>query len=267
MLWNQRAMEAPAAVAQYVAASGLEPSEAAALTYAVAALGGDLQNAPVLDLGVGGGRTIAPLRAVSRDYTGLDYSPAMVTAARTRHPGVRIDHGDATKLHDLYARDYFQLVVFSCNGLGMASHADRLRILAAVHRVLRPGGLFVFSNHNRSSPEHARAFALPEIELDLRHRPVRSAVHAARFARDVAVRAVNRMRYLPHQINTPDYSIVNSPSHNYGVMLYLIDLARQTRQLADAGFDLLAAFDLSGREITEDTRDDSILYVARKPVA
>jgi SAM-dependent methyltransferase len=190
----------------------------------------------------------------------------MVEAARARHPGVRIEHGDATKLADIFAPGYFQLVVFSCNGLGMASHADRLRILAAVHRILRPGGAFVFSNHNRSSPVHTARFALPALELDLRHRPVRSLVHTARFARDVAARAVNRVRNLRHEIATPDYAIVNGASHNYGVMLYLIDLPRQTRQLTDAGFTLERAYDLGGRMLSGDTVDDSILYVARKPL-
>lgn len=260
MLVNQRAMATSQAVSQYSAARGLEPSEQAAL----APLADEVRGQPILDLGVGGGRTVEPLRAMSQDYTGVDYAEAMVAAARRAHPGVRIEHGDATKLAAAYPANHFQLVVFSCNGLGMASHADRLRILAAVHTVLRPGGAFVFSNHNRNSPVHRARFAWPALELD-RTKPVRSLVRTARFARDVAFRAVNRVRHLPLAVETPDYAIVNGASHNYGVMLYLIDRRQQEAQLAAAKLELARAYDLAGREITDDTTDDSILYVARKP--
>ena len=42
---------------------------------------------PILDLGVGGGRTVPLLRAVSSDYVAVDYTPAMGEACRRRPCG------------------------------------------------------------------------------------------------------------------------------------------------------------------------------------
>ncbi len=254
---NQLAMGRRDAVAQYAAATELSPPERAAL----AELADEVRGRPVMDLGVGGGRTIEPLRALSHDYLGIDYSEAMVAAARAKYPGVAIDHADACDL-SRYPADHFALVLFSCNGIGMVAHSDRLRILDSVRRVLRPGGAFVFSNHNRRAAVHHELFAFPALELATN--PLRSAVRAARFARETAMRVGNRWRNLRHETATRDYAIVNGASHHYGVMLYLIDLEHQRAQLARAGFTGVIAFDLSGARIAADSLDDSILYVARK---
>src|ERR1700682_1060613 len=53
---------------------------------------------PILDLGVGAGRTIPMLQSLSRDYVAIDYTPAMVERARQRFPGVDIQLGDARDL-------------------------------------------------------------------------------------------------------------------------------------------------------------------------
>jgi SAM-dependent methyltransferase len=252
---NRSMMMRRDAIDQYVAASELSPPEAIALQ----ALTGEARDQPILDLGVGGGRTVGPLRAISSDYVGIDYSPRMVAAAKLRHPDARIEQADACDL-SAYPADHFQLVVFSCNGIGMVGHADRLRILASVRRVLRPGGAFVFSNHN-PHPNTDR-FALPALQLAVN--PIRSLVRTARFARSAAVRVANRLRNRRHEVRTAEYAIVNSVCHDYGVMLYVIDHAHQEQQLASAGFALEASYDLEGRPATTATRDDSILYIARK---
>ena len=44
---------------------------------------------PVLDLGVGGGRTTALLRLVSSEYMGIDYTPELVDLCRDAAPGRR----------------------------------------------------------------------------------------------------------------------------------------------------------------------------------
>jgi len=254
---NLRAMATDDAMAQYLAASEATPCERIVLDE----LAAETRGQPILDLGVGGGRTIAPLRAISEDYLAIDYAPSMVEVARKRHPEARIEHGDACDLSS-YPENHFKLVVFSCNGIGMVTHADRLRILASVRRVLRADGAFVFSNHNRASPVHHALFELPELELTTD--TLRMLVRTARFARHTATRVVNRARNYRRQVATPDYAIVNGASHHYGVMLYLIDLEQQRRQLATAGFATEAAYDLAGRRITDGTTiDDTILYVAR----
>ncbi|MBB3594400.1 protein-L-isoaspartate O-methyltransferase [Rhizobium sp. BK529] len=52
----------------------------------------------VLDIGVGGGRTAALLAGEAGDYVGIDYTPEMVTLARSNHPGLRFENMDARDL-------------------------------------------------------------------------------------------------------------------------------------------------------------------------
>src|SRR5262249_15751388 len=72
----------------------------------------DCRNQPILDVGIGGGRTVPLLRAISDDYVGIDYTQEMVDAASARFPGVRCEWGDARDLSK-FADGSFALVFFS----------------------------------------------------------------------------------------------------------------------------------------------------------
>lgn len=110
-----------------------------------------MRGRPILDLGVGPGRTVPLLRALSADYVGLDYLPAMVAAARARHPHADIRLGDARDLAGI-GDGRFALVVFSYNGIDSISHEGRRQVLAEAFRVLQPGGVFWFSTLNLDGP-------------------------------------------------------------------------------------------------------------------
>jgi SAM-dependent methyltransferase len=106
------------------------------------------RGADVLDLGVGTGRTTPFLAAIARRYVGLDYAASMLEEARRLHPGVDFVAGDAADLSSFISGS-FDAVVFPFNGIDYLHPDDaRLRCLAEVRRVLRPGGVFVFSTHN-----------------------------------------------------------------------------------------------------------------------
>ncbi|HEX5685890.1 MAG TPA: class I SAM-dependent methyltransferase [Ideonella sp.] len=111
----------------------------------------EMHQRPILDLGVGPGRTVDLLQSLSTDYVGIDYLPAMVEAARANHPQADIRLGDARDLGD-FASESKALVVFSYHGIDSVSHEDRLRVLAEAWRVLVPGGTFWFSTLNASGP-------------------------------------------------------------------------------------------------------------------
>ena len=101
----------------------------------------------ILDLGVGGGRTAKYLAPVSREYVGSDYSPAMVEAGRRNYPHLRFEVVDAVDL-SRFANESFDVVLFSFNGLGnIGTHQERITCHREVHRVLKPGGLWIFSLH------------------------------------------------------------------------------------------------------------------------
>ena len=254
-------MASARAVKTYSQADDVWPAERAIYDR----IGDHVRGRPILDLGVGGGRTVRPLRELSQDYVGVDYTPAMVAACQRTFPGVRFETADARDL-SRFPPDHFALVVFSCCGLGMVDHPGRLLVLSEVRRVLAPGGVFAFSTHNRRSPEFAEGLALPPVEPT--RDPLRRAVRAVRRVVRTARSAANRLRYRRHEVRTPEYAIINDRCFDYATMLYYITLEQQRAQLVRAGFEPEAeAFDLQGRPATTDSTDNSLCLLARKPAA
>ncbi len=73
--------------------------------------------------------------------TGLDLSPNMTEEARKKHPEKNILTGDATRLP--FADASFD-AVFSFHLIMHLDPAQTRAVLAEAHRVLRPGGRFIF---------------------------------------------------------------------------------------------------------------------------
>ena len=257
--FNRGTMHSPAAIKEYTTSQSLTPAEQASLDRVRA----EARGQPILDIGIGAGRTIGPLRQVSENYLGIDYSEAMLETARPRYPGVRLEYADARDMQQVADNSIF-LVMFSCNGIGMVGHEDRLAIMREVFRVLRPGGVFLFSNHNQNSPVHAPGFRFPELKWSWN--PARLGIRAWRFARDTVLGLPNYLRLSKLDVRGPEYSIINDSCHNYSTMLYYITLRNQRRQLEQIGFAPGAeAYDMNGKLITDDTAHVSIAFVARKP--
>jgi SAM-dependent methyltransferase len=259
---NRSAMQSSAVIVDYGVLESLTPPERVAIARAWAALGGGA----ILDLGVGAGRTTPHLRALSPDYTGIDYSQEMIVACRRKFPDARLLHMDARDM-SAFADGQFALAVFSCNGLGMVDHEGRMRILREVHRVLRPGGYFVMNSHNQHSPDYSDGMVLPNFQFHRGEGVASVARHFASFMWHTAMRVRHYWRYSRHDFRTPEYSIINDRCHDYAVMLYYISLEHQRAQLASVGFRSdVEAYDLDGLPIPagSDCTDSSILYLARK---
>jgi len=249
---NRRAWSDPSTVKSFRHLEGwTDPGERAALE----CVRGEAAGQPILDLGVGAGRTVALLLPVSKDYVGLDYTPELARACRKKHPGVRILDGDARDL-SRFADGSFKLVVFSFNGIDAVNPEDRMTILREVRRVLRPGGIFLFSSHNRSGPGHGEklSFGIHRTRnpVKLAHRAIVALRHAARTVRNYGT-------YSKLGFDGDGYSIRNASAHNHGILIYYVSLENQLRQLSGVGFrpDPIVFASSDGRRVlpADDTSD------------
>jgi ubiquinone/menaquinone biosynthesis C-methylase UbiE len=253
---NRKAMKR--CVVDYVRSTGLTRAEQAGLW----AIAGEARNKPILDLGVGAGRTARPLMSISRNYIGADCVPEMVATCRKRFTNARFVQADARNLSQFEDNSFF-LIVFSLNGICMVDHEGRMAILKEVFRLLKPGGAFLFSSYNRNSSNYESFFRFPGFRLTTN--PFRLVVRGFRFHLNTGISVVNRIRLKRLEQRCDEYSIINDACHNYSVMLYYTSLENHYNQLRSTGFGDVRAFDLAGQTITSSTRDNSVLFLARKP--
>jgi SAM-dependent methyltransferase len=207
----------------------LDRGEQAAFTHLVERV----RDTPILDLGVGPGRTIPIFSPLTQDYRALDYLPVMVEASRRRYPGVNVEVGDARSL-DGYPSAHFGLVSFSHNGIDAVSAVDRRRVLRAVHHVLAPNGLFFFSTLNLDGPSYR------ERPWRIRVWPTRNPLrYAWRVARQVALAPLdtaNWLRIRQGGERGAGYAVAPLSAHHYGVLAHYTTLGRQLLELEEEGF-------------------------------
>jgi SAM-dependent methyltransferase len=260
---NRGTWQRQSTVRQYRQLTGwTDPGERAAVEWVTPLVAGQ----PILDLGVGAGRTTGLLLPLSDDYLGIDYTADMVAACRIRHPGERFALMDARDLQALEAGHY-GLVVFSFNGIDSVAPEERGLILREVHRVLRPGGLFIVSSHNRDGPG---AREKPGLHVAFSANPLRLGWRLLRTLRSLPRALRNHLRLRAANEDHEDWALRNCGAHDFGLLVVYTTLAEQQRQLQAAGFEVQAVFDSEhGHAVApgQDTRDVWWFhYVARKPL-
>jgi len=105
----------------------------------------------ILDLGVGGGRLTPHLSSIAGRYVGADYAAEMVAACRRKFPQLEFEVANAADLSN-FAPSSFDAVVVAFNAFDYVLPDEaRFRALREIRRVLRPGGVFIFSSHNPRS--------------------------------------------------------------------------------------------------------------------
>ena len=130
-------------VATYSTAKLLPPEASAMIRYR-----DDIIDKRVLDLGCGAGRLAIYLQPLVSHYAEFDSSPYMIEHCLNHLDGQFVE-GDMRNL-SAFGDQSFDTILAISNLFDAVSHNDRLQILAEVHRVLTPGGLLIFSSHNRN---------------------------------------------------------------------------------------------------------------------
>jgi SAM-dependent methyltransferase len=240
----------------------IDPGEELLLPRLAAAAAGR----PILDIGVGAGRTIPLLAPAGDGYVAVDYLPEMVELSRSLHPGVRVEQADARDLSG-FADESFGAVFFSYNGIDGIAHEDRAAVHRAAMRVLEPGGTYLYSTHNL---DYCAAGLPPwhRLNLDLDNGPRAMLSCAARMPE--RARSYHRLR--PLTLHGEGWAILVGSGYDYSVLWHHVTPAEAAAELERAGFVSPAeVFDATGRPVQPgpaDTENSPWLYLlACKPDA
>lgn len=213
----------------------------------------------MLDIGIGAGRSTQFLLPLASEYIGVDYSDSMVREASRHYPSARVEQQDARDL-SAYGDATFDMVIFSFNGLDCLAHDGRMKSLAEIRRVLKPGGIFAFSSHNRGKPRVA-PWALEN--LDLSKHPLRMWRNVCLYLTGIR----NWMSSRADAIQTEEYELRHDSGNSFMVPMYYIDKASQSGQLEQAGFSTEKIYDAMGKSVNaldKDVISSWIFFVARK---
>jgi ubiquinone/menaquinone biosynthesis C-methylase UbiE len=227
---NQQVYSQTGIVDYYAQLSSLQAAEAQLIAH----LETQLSQMAMLDLGVGAGRTTRHFAPRVADYTGIDYSAAMIAACTQTFAGW-VTHtgrpltwqvGDARFLKT-FPDQAFDLILFSFNGLDFMTHSERLQVLTDLHRLCRPGGYLCFSSHNLQGIE---------AQFSWRHQwqwnPLITYVNLCMAG---VWRWCNPGLTLA-QLQAMPHGVIRDESHNFRLKTYYVRPLEQVRQLLAAGF-------------------------------
>jgi SAM-dependent methyltransferase len=208
----------------------------------------------LLDIGIGGGRTTRHLLEISRDYTGIDYTPRCVEIVRRKYPQAKILCADARDL-GAFGDAAFDFVLFSFNAIDYMVHQDRIKALNEIHRVLKPKGLFMFSTHNRDYQYFDKLPWQEALRFDLNH--FKSCLYTF-------FHLFKHYRMRKYEIRTDTYAIINDIGHGFSLLAYYISLDEQVRQLRAAGFVDVEPYDMEGKPTTDGRDFPWTYYLTRR---
>ncbi|WP_322015102.1 class I SAM-dependent methyltransferase [Paraburkholderia sp. J12] len=260
---NQRAWTTRDAFREFTAEKKwTDPGEETAFAW----LADECHGQPLLDIGIGAGRTIPLMMQMSSNYTGVDYTEPLLEKARLRFPNLDLRHMDARDMSAL-PDNHYALTAFSWNGIDCVDYEDRERILREMYRVTRPGGLVFFSTHNRNGPgfgEHPRQL-LPRRCLN----PLRFGWRVLRTVRQMPLALRNYHRNSQLHRDYEGYSIRAAAAHFFAIVIIYTTLPEQRRQLKSIGLEVEAVIgSCDGRVIDPSVQTSDawwLHFIARKP--
>ncbi len=204
----------------------------------------------LLDIGIGTGRTTAMLAGLCNTYVGIDYSARLMEEAKKQYPGANLRLMDARNL-SAFNNGMFDMVNFSFNGIDYVTLTDRLQIMSEIRRVLKPGGIFFFSTHNKA---HASFNTRPWL-----NRSASALINLKTFIRLLPFWPRHLAKKKLQRFND-DYALLNDSAHYYGLLTFYTTPLFLKEQLCQAGFTGIGLRTHSG-EKTEDHLLDSWIFV------
>ena len=213
-----------------------------------------LQQGDVLDIGIGGGRTTSYLLPVSKNYTGIDYSESFIATVKHNYPDAAFFVMDARDLSG-FKNESFDLVNFSFNGIDYVDKEGREKIISEVTRILKPGGIFFFSTHNKN---HRNFNTSPWLNKNNSlFTNIKTFIKLLPFF-------AKKRKQKREEIFTEDYAIINDSAHNYGLMTFYTSPELLRKQLLDAGLSEVVFLAKTGEERSDADLDDWIFATAKK---
>jgi ubiquinone/menaquinone biosynthesis C-methylase UbiE len=172
----------------------------------------------VLDIGCGGGRTTKALNALTKDYTGIDYSTNMIEACREKYKAIKFVHCDASNM-SIFNDKKYDFVLFSFNGIDCMSHGKRLKALKEIYRVLKNDGVLAFSTHNLDYNRNVTAYDIYDVNI-------------LRNIRNLC----SYFKVRKSQQRNEKFAILSDPLAGFGHLSYYIKKSYQIKVLRDFGF-------------------------------
>jgi len=197
----------------------------------------------MLDIGVGTGRTTIYFAPIFKEYMGIDYSHGMVEASKERFsnfPEYRFELQDATDL-SAFKENSFDFILFSFNGIDCVSYVNRLKILAEIKRVGKPGSYFAFSTHNIYNVPVLFSFQMPR-------NPFKYYNEYKRY------KGVNKLNPPKEEILKNDFFSLFDGDINFSAAYLYYKPEKQISELNENNFENIMVFSLkTGKEIKTGT--------------
>lgn len=217
------------------------------------------QKSVILDIGSGTGHQAAALHKRGFNVAGLDVSPAMVAAAKKKHPGVTYQHGNALQ-GNIFSPSSFTHI--TCLYFTLYYIRDKRQFFTNCYTWLMPGGYLVIHLVDRTHFDPivpaGSVLAIVDPQNYAKQRITRTKVMFDKesYTADFSLDEKNDEAIFTEIFRAPDTGRVRKNEHR----LYMPKQKEVIRIAREAGFILVSKSHMEGCGYS-----DQHMYVLQKP--